>query len=139
MSTRQAYLQAMGIQSWILKPPPAKKVKRISAKSTADPYFFDKIQSCDAVWQVLEQLVHSCQRCNLYQTDQTPFFGEGDTQADLFIITEIKSSAENQATQLLINEKGQLFLNMLFALGLKPEQIYLSSGIKCFNFNEAKP
>ncbi len=134
MNQRQTYLQTMGIQSWVIKEK--KPVFKILPISTPDPHFSKKIEPCGDIWQVLIQVVNSCQRCELSQNRQQPIFGEGDQQASLLIITDPPNKAEDQAAQLLIEDSGQLFLNMLFALGLKRQQIYLTCGLKCQNQNK---
>lgn len=90
----------------------------------------ESIQHLD--WEGLQACVNHCQACGLCKTRTNALLGQGAPQADWLIISDAPSLHEDQASELLMGEAGELLDNMLMAIGIKrKEHAYLTSALKC--------
>ena len=131
--TRQRYLDAMGIQGWVLRqtaqvePPPVPPEQRIvetAAKTVQTP-----IAELD--WDGLHERVRQCRACGLHETRTQTVFGVGDRQADLLIIGEAPGADEDRQGEPFVGRAGQLLNAMLQAIGLKRDQVFIANILKC--------
>jgi len=84
-----------------------------------------------ALAQVREQ-IGDCTRCPLaYAGRHTIVFGEGDPAAQLMFVGEAPAEDEDVAGQPFLGKAGQLLNNMIQAMGLRREQVYLANVVKC--------
>ena len=83
----------------------------------------------------LEQLraeIGDCTRCPLaYAGRHTIVFGEGDPQARLLFVGEGPGADEDASGRPFIGKAGQLLNNMIGAMGLEREQVYIANMVKC--------
>ncbi len=150
--TRLHYLQAMGIDCWEL---------RQSAPDTIQPPVFEDIDSeqrpmidepsvihipqiavepnRNVLWDELKQQVAGCQSCELCQTRTQTVFGAGNQQADWMIIGEAPGFHEDQQGQPFVGVAGSLLTEMLRAVGLSRDQVYIANIIKCRPPNNRDP
>ncbi|SMN12312.1 Uracil-DNA glycosylase, family 4 [uncultured Candidatus Thioglobus sp.] len=82
-------------------------------------------------WALLQQQVATCQQCTLHQNRIQTVFGAGNIDADWLLIGEAPGFQENQQGQPFVGHSGQLLNNMLYALGLSREQIFITNILKC--------
>ncbi|HFE48804.1 MAG TPA: uracil-DNA glycosylase [Chromatiaceae bacterium] len=130
---RQAYLDAMGIQTWAPRasiavstesPPP------VAAGSVgAEPLARVPVEQLD--WDALRAEVAACQRCALAETRTQTVFGVGDPRADLLIVGEAPGADEDRLGEPFVGRAGQLLNLMLQAIGLRREQVYIANILKC--------
>lgn len=150
-SRQQAYLKAMGIDVWVQRdlnasvvaspvtqePIPSKVVTAQAKESVLpDKDMFD-VQSLD--WPALRQQVESCQRCELHTTRTQAVFGVGNQQADWLIIGEAPGADEDRQGEPFVGRAGQLLNEMLKAIGLQREQVYIANILKCRPPNNRDP
>jgi len=81
--------------------------------------------------QLEEQQVRSCPKCRLAQTRTQTVFGEGDPDAPIFFIGEGPGETEDQTGRPFVGRAGQLLDQMITAMGLKREQVYIANIVKC--------
>src|SRR5438105_8575444 len=81
--------------------------------------------------QLNEEQVRNCQRCRLAQTRTQTVFGEGDVDAPIFFIGEGPGETEDKTGRPFVGRAGQLLDQMIVAMGMKREQVYIANIVKC--------
>ncbi len=165
---RRAYLQALGLDDWQLRGerlPPAAVV----AASTADPASQPLIETDAAVlaqpvempapsssepndlhepapsdvgsmdWEALIARVDTCGCCDLCKTRTNAVFGVGNRQAELMVIGEAPGAEEDLRGEPFVGRAGKLLDQMLTAIGLDRQQVYIANIIKCRPPNNRDP
>ncbi len=140
---RLQYLQAMGIDVWL--PRTSKHgadgtalneygtqkdaiVEQGNYNETAVPSI---ISGENDEWQKFQQDVASCQRCSLSATRTQTVFGSGDNNADWMLIGEAPGRNEDLEGKPFVGKAGLLLTEMLRAVGLTREQVFIANIIKC--------
>jgi DNA polymerase len=72
-----------------------------------------------------------CTRCALAQGRHTVVFGDGDPNARLMFVGEGPGADEDAQGLPFVGRAGQLLNNMIGAMGLKREQVYIANIVKC--------
>ncbi len=127
--TRRQYLQAMGVEVWL---------SRSSASHLEDDDSFSEGEgegatACgdDSTWHHLESEVKHCQACGLAEQRTNVVFGSGLRNADWLIVGESPGQEEDKLGEPFVDASGELLSAMLFALGLKREQVFITNIVKC--------
>lgn len=80
----------------------------------------------------LQEEIGDCTRCPLaYAGRHTIVFGEGDPSADLFFVGEGPGADEDASGRPFVGKAGQLLNNMIGAMGLQREQVFIANVVKC--------
>jgi len=79
----------------------------------------------------LQQKVAQCQSCSLYLTRKTPVLGEGDVNAQLMFIGEAPGYWEDVKGRPFVGKAGQLLTNIIRAIGLSRQEVYITNIVKC--------
>jgi DNA polymerase len=82
-------------------------------------------------WAQLKSAVASCTGCGLSQSRQQAILGEGLASADWMIVGDAPGEEEDKEARSFAGAAGQLLDNMLKALSLTREQVYLTHALKC--------
>ena len=82
-------------------------------------------------WAQLKSAVAACTGCGLSQSRQQAILGEGLASANWMIVGDAPGEEEDQAARSFAGAAGQLLDNMLKALSLTREQVYLTHALKC--------
>ncbi len=73
-----------------------------------------------------------CRRCELGRLGRKKIvFGTGDPNAELMFIGEGPGADEDAQGLPFVGRAGQLLNNMIVAMGLKREQVYIANIVKC--------
>ncbi len=139
--------QQMGIKDYPLTPglrqylsvkkPPVKADFRPQVQQTPPP-----VRPKDAPlpttpataeqFAALHQDIRSCRLCDLTSARQGQVVGAGTVTARLLIIGDYSSqTAGCSATTLFGAEEDTLLWNMMRAIGLSPEDVYVTNTVKC--------
>jgi DNA polymerase len=97
----------------------------------------DEVNQYD--WDQLKNAVRQCVACELHNTRKNTVFGVGNEQADWMIIGEAPGADEDRQGEPFVGRAGQLLNNMLLAIGLKREQVYIANILKCRPPNNRDP
>ncbi len=82
--------------------------------------------------QALRATIGDCTRCPLaYAGRHTIVFADGDPNADLMFVGEGPGADEDASGVPFVGKAGQLLNNMIGAMGLKREQVYIANIVKC--------
>ena len=150
---QQAYLRAMGIDVWVprnlnatvVESPVTKESIPTTPKADTEQAnglilpnkdVFD-VHALD--WHALRQQVENCQLCELHATRTQAVFGVGNQQADWLIIGEAPGADEDRQGEPFVGRAGQLLNEMLKAIGLQREQVYIANILKCRPPNNRDP
>lgn len=131
-----------------VKPRPAEKsVRSQSGDATfqavapemalpaLDRPFDAPVLSTEMKFQRLKEMnedeVRGCTRCRLCQTRTQTVFGEGDVNASIFFIGEGPGENEDLAGRPFVGRAGQKLNEMIRAMGLNREQVYIANIVKC--------
>jgi DNA polymerase len=80
----------------------------------------------------LRQEIGDCTRCPLaYGGRHKIVFGDGDPRARLMFVGEGPGADEDEQGLPFVGKSGQLLNNMIAAMGLKREQVYIANIVKC--------
>jgi len=129
---RREYLDALGLDSWVLRAPAAAPIAMPLAAPSAG-----REAGCD--WLQLRERVAACTRCALAQTRTQTVFGVGDPGAAWMVIGEAPGAEEDKRGEPFVGRAGQLLNSMLRAIGLAREQVYIANMLKCRPPNNRDP
>ncbi len=121
---RNQYLDAMGIQKWEFR----EKNVDVPNDVSAEPAICDVINDD---WSTLESKVASCTLCELHSSRTRTVFGVGAENADWLIIGEAPGQDEDEQGEPFVGRAGKLLTQMLRAIGLQREQVYIANILKC--------
>ena len=80
----------------------------------------------------LQKDIGDCTRCPLaYAGRHTIVFGDGDPDAKLMFVGEGPGADEDAQGLPFVGKSGQLLDNMIGAMGLKREEVYIANIVKC--------
>ena len=115
LSQRSA-LAEMGIDVWL------RSTEQLSGDAAAP---------IDTDWEVLKREVSGCTACALAGTRTNVVFGVGDPAADWMIIGEAPGAEEDRRGEPFVGRAGQLLNEMLLAVGLPRESVFIANILKC--------
>jgi DNA polymerase len=82
--------------------------------------------------RIIREDLGDCTRCRLHQQGRKQIvFGVGDPNAELMFIGEAPGADEDMKGEPFVGRAGQLLTNMIKAMGLSREQVYIANIIKC--------
>jgi len=85
-----------------------------------------------AALRAIQQDIGDCKRCPLaFAGRHTIVFGEGDPNARLMFVGEGPGADEDAQGRPFVGRAGQLLNNMIVAMGLQREQVYIANIVKC--------
>jgi DNA polymerase len=90
--------------------------------------------------RIIREDLGDCTRCRLHQQGRKQIvFGVGDPHADLMFIGEAPGADEDIQGEPFVGRAGQLLNNMIKAMGLRRENVYIANIIKCRPPNNRTP
>lgn len=113
---RLAYLDAMGVQSWV--PRVTSGTQDAAASTLSD-------------WDTLQTRVAHCTACGLHRGRTQTVFGIGNHAAQWMIVGEAPGAEEDRQGEPFVGRAGQLLNAMLLAIGLRREEVYIANVVKC--------
>lgn len=86
----------------------------------------------EAALRAIQEEIGDCKRCPLaFAGRHTIVFGEGDPNTRLMFVGEGPGADEDMQGRPFVGRAGQLLNNMITAMGLKREQVYIANIVKC--------
>ncbi len=82
-------------------------------------------------WNALEACVRDCTACALHRTRTQTVFGVGNRAASWMVIGEAPGEQEDLKGEPFVGRAGQLLNEMLRAVGLARESVYIANILKC--------
>ena len=82
--------------------------------------------------QLIREDIGDCTRCRLHKQGRKQIvFGVGSPRADLIFIGEAPGADEDEQGEPFVGRAGQLLNNMIKAMGLQRQEVYIANIIKC--------
>lgn len=146
LQARVQYYRDLGIYDFYRRETSAttevaEKASAIEAEDVSQPEDFLKTTrqrtkpatTVDAVaaLQVLREHIGDCKLCRLAKGRTNLVFGSGNANADIMFIGEAPGADEDMQGLPFVGRAGQLLTNMINAMGLKREDVYIANIIKC--------
>lgn len=102
---------------------------------TDEFYFGEKVEAEIPMnvldWNELEPKVLSCTKCELSGTRTKVVFGYGKRDAELLFIGEAPGEREDLQGEPFVGRAGRLLDDILAAIQLNREQVYIANILKC--------
>lgn len=95
--------------------------------------------SHDDAWKHLQHEVSICRACSLCETRTQTVFGVGNKHADWLLIGEAPGRDEDLQGEPFVGRAGQLLNEMIRAIGLQRQQVYIANMLKCRPPNNRDP
>jgi DNA polymerase len=146
LAARIAYYREMGIQDFYRRPVPEAMRDLFAAEekptgTEAAPAAPVQPESAmtnpiardhAAALRAIRADLGDCRRCPLHAMGRKQIvFGTGNVDAELMFVGEAPGADEDQQGEPFVGRAGQLLNNMIAAMGLKREQVYIANVIKC--------
>jgi len=129
---RRAYLEALEVDVWTLRGSASDE----KAATTDD----DSLQESKIVsWSELRDKVSACTLCSLHRTRTQTVFGVGSESADWMIIGEAPGAEEDRRGDPFVGRAGKLLDEMLRAVGLARDSVFITNLLKCRPPNNRDP
>ena len=107
----------------------------ISARKSiaAPPEIAAAVSATDrvAALQMIRDEIGDCTRCALHKGRNKLVFADGDANARLMFVGEGPGADEDAQGLPFVGRAGQLLNNMIAAMGLTREQVYIANVVKC--------
>jgi uracil-DNA glycosylase len=138
LAARVDYYREMGIHDFYRQPvteeaQPEEAVPVISAGPASS--LFDSslpvIQDKPSALKAISEDIGDCTRCRLHKGRKNIVFGVGNINADIMFVGEGPGADEDEQGEPFVGRAGQLLNNMISAMGLKREQVYIANVVKC--------
>jgi uracil-DNA glycosylase len=84
-----------------------------------------------AALKAIREDIGDCTRCRLHKGRTNLVFGVGNVNADIMFIGEGPGADEDAQGEPFVGRAGQLLNNMITAMGLKREDVYIANVVKC--------
>ncbi|HEV7676836.1 MAG TPA: uracil-DNA glycosylase [Candidatus Angelobacter sp.] len=138
LAARVKYYKEMGIYDFYRRPveqgvelslhPMAETVVPNSqGPAPLPPVLGDK----PSALKLIREDIGDCTRCRLHKGRTNLVFGVGNVNADLMFIGEGPGADEDAKGEPFVGRAGQLLNNMITAMGIKREDVYIANVVKC--------
>jgi len=85
-----------------------------------------------AALKLIREDIGDCTRCKLHQQGRKQIvFGVGNPHADLMFVGEGPGADEDIQGEPFVGRAGQLLNNMIKAMGIRREDVYIANVVKC--------
>jgi len=111
------------------EPTPIASPRRVSADSPASNVL--PVHDRAAALQIIRDDIGDCKRCALHKGRNKLVFADGSPNARLMFVGEGPGADEDAQGLPFVGRAGQLLNNMISAMGLKREEVYIANVVKC--------
>jgi DNA polymerase len=100
--------------------------------AVANPKPESKVTDPAKALRIIREDLGDCTRCRLHKQGRKQIvFGVGNPRAHLMFIGEAPGADEDEQGEPFVGRAGQLLNNMIKAMGLRREDVYIANIIKC--------
>jgi DNA polymerase len=119
----------MGVQQWVARDAIDADGADGADGAIVSVGTVDGVASLD--WPELEKVVSECTLCGLQESRTRTVFGVGNRDADWLVVGEAPGADEDRQGEPFVGRAGQLLTEMLFAVGLQRDDVYICNILKC--------
>ena len=143
LAARVNYYREMGIYDFYRRPAkesviaiasgaqdqeaPAHGISLRQQASASLPVIQDK----PAALKIIREDIGECTRCRLHKGRTNLVFGVGNVNAEIMFVGEGPGADEDAQGEPFVGRAGQLLNNMISAMGLRREDVYIANVVKC--------
>ena len=127
---RRAYLKAIGIDVYTLRGEGGASI------DDPGPAMVDDLPHD---WAGLRERVATCTSCVLHRSRTQTVFGVGNQSAEWMIIGEAPGAEEDRRGEPFVGRAGKLLDEMLVAIGMRRESVFIANILKCRPPNNRDP
>jgi DNA polymerase len=84
-----------------------------------------------AALKIIREDIGDCTRCRLHERRTNIVFGVGNVNADIMFVGEGPGADEDAQGEPFVGRAGQLLNNMITAMGIRREDVYIANVVKC--------
>jgi DNA polymerase len=89
------------------------------------------VQDKKAALREIREDLGDCTRCRLHKGRSNLVFGVGNVDADIMFVGEGPGADEDAQGEPFVGRAGQLLNNMIAAMGIRREDVYIANIVKC--------
>jgi uracil-DNA glycosylase len=137
LAARVNYYRDMGIYDFYRRPVETEagtvqQVAEVAEAAAADetPAIF-VIQDKPTALSAIREDIGDCTRCRLHKGRTNIVFGVGNVNAELMFVGEGPGADEDIQGEPFVGRAGQLLNNMIKAMGIRREDVYIANIVKC--------
>ncbi len=134
LADRIRYYNELGIYDFYRRQTPSGSEVILPFISNDVPEKIDALADTDPlqVLRAIREDIGDCTRCKLHKQGRKQIvFGVGNPRADLMFIGEAPGADEDTQGEPFVGRAGHLLTNMIKAMGLTREDVYIANIIKC--------
>ena len=149
---RQKILAEMGIETWVprstrdatqaavetLLDEAQQALQETEPEAVVSTASEEGEIAADSLGRVAQE-VADCRRCGLCETRTQAVPGVGNPAATWMFVGEAPGAEEDRRGEPFVGRAGQLLTNMLAAMGMKREDVFIANVLKCRPPNNRNP
>jgi uracil-DNA glycosylase len=134
LAARVKYAREMGLGDFYRCEP--KDIRRVEtalvpSPETGQASSLPIINDKSAALTEIRDDIGDCTRCRLHKGRTKLVFGVGNVNADIMFVGEGPGADEDKQGEPFVGRAGQLLNNMISAMGIKREDVYIANVVKC--------
>ena len=111
---------------------PAAARSSVAAPFAPAPSLFEASDRiADDTFQLIRETIGDCTRCKLHKARTNIVFGVGSMEAELVFVGEGPGHDEDIKGEPFVGRAGKLLTQMIEAMGLRREDVYICNVVKC--------
>jgi uracil-DNA glycosylase len=131
LADRVAYYRELGIHDFYQRECGDEALPRLD-EAEPRPHIEDVPRESFQILQSIREDLGDCTRCKLHKQGRKQIvFGVGNPHADIMFIGEGPGADEDEQGEPFVGRAGQLLNNMINAMGVKREDVYIANVVKC--------
>ncbi|HEV7551468.1 MAG TPA: uracil-DNA glycosylase [Candidatus Angelobacter sp.] len=138
LTARVKYYKEMGIHDFYRRPVEdgvelalQPVIETISVSSQVPAALPPVIGDKPSALKLIREDIGDCTRCRLHKGRTNLVFGVGNVNAELMFVGEGPGADEDAQGEPFVGRAGQLLNNMISAMGIKREDVYIANVVKC--------
>jgi uracil-DNA glycosylase len=145
VADRLAYYRELGIYDFYKRPVDESEfvaeLQAVAVRSSSVDESTDdqnmaapklKVLNRPAALQAIREDLGDCTRCVLHKQGRKQIvFGVGNVNADIMFVGEGPGADEDEQGEPFVGRAGQLLNNMITAMGIQREDVYIANIVKC--------
>lgn len=113
--------------------PPAQTpaAPQVFVPKIEPPSLFEERIENDSLDRIRQDITPTCTRCKLHKARTQIVFGVGNPKAQLVFVGEGPGRDEDEQGEPFVGRAGQLLTQMIAAMGLRRQEVYICNVVKC--------
>ncbi len=135
IAARLRFYRDLGVYDFYRRAVPSDATEpagTFDSGSVSEPMEISTVLDKPAALVAIREDLGDCTRCKLHQLGRKQIvFGVGNPEADLMFVGEGPGADEDEQGEPFVGRAGQLLNNMIVAMGLRREDVYIGNVVKC--------